>query len=94
MWFPAVGIFTFPTKSLGIDILHLLFLFIYIFKFVLSQSHKSSKVNPSQEIGLTSDENVVILKVGQSWILLPFLILSTFIGQQGHPTGRGWIPPC
>lgn len=92
--FPAMGIFTFPIKSPGTDILYLLFLFIYIFKLLLSQSQKSSKVSQSQEIGFISDENVAILKVGQSWILLWFLILSTFIGQQGHPAGHGWIPPC
>lgn len=65
-----MGIFTFPTKSPGPDIQHLLFLFIYIFKLQLSQFCKSSKVNPFQEIGLTSDENAVILKVGQGQVLL------------------------
>lgn len=41
----AMEIFTFPTKSPGTDIQHLLFLFIYVFKLLLSQSHKSSKVH-------------------------------------------------
>lgn len=94
MQFPAMGIFTFPTKLPGAEIQLLLFLFIYLFKLLFGQSSKSPEVNQYQEIGMTSDENVVIIQGGQGQIFLRFLILSPPMGCQGHPAGLVWIPPC
>lgn len=93
MQLPATGIFTFPTKLPGAEIQHLLFLFIYLFKLLFGQSSKSHKVNQSQEIGITRDEKILILKGGQGQIFLWFLILPLSTGCQGHPTGHVWSPP-